>query len=64
MDETPDLDARVEELAERCYRYLEDQLYDPDPGIDGYDKEEQRQDVLEVLKDLFRELVREASGHA
>jgi hypothetical protein len=39
MNATPDLDARLQELVERYYNSLEDQLHDPDPQVDGYDKE-------------------------
>jgi hypothetical protein len=33
-----DLDVRLQELVERYYNSLEDQLYDPDPQVDGYGK--------------------------
>ena len=41
MSAMSDLDVRLQELAERYYNSLEDQLYDPDPKVDGYGKERQ-----------------------
>ena len=63
MSITSDLDARLQELAERTYRSLEDQLYDPKPAVDGYDKERQQQYILGLLGDLAREAVRLALGN-
>ncbi len=57
-----DLDSRLQELAERIYRSLEDQLYDPNPAVDGYDKESQKQYILGLLGDLAREAARLARG--
>jgi hypothetical protein len=45
----------LQQLAERYYGLLEDQLYDPQPRIDGYDKEHQRQCVTTLLRDLAHE---------
>jgi len=64
MSITSDLDARLQELAERTYRSLEDQLYDPKPAVDGYDKERQQEYILGLLGDLAREAVRFALGRA
>jgi hypothetical protein len=50
-----ELDVRLQELAERYYYSLEDQLYDPTPQVDGYDKERQKQYILDLLTDLARE---------
>ena len=55
MSAISDLDIRLQELAERYYNALEDQLYDPDPKMDGYDKEGQKQYILGLLQDLARE---------
>ena len=55
MSTISDLDARLQELIERYYNSLEDQLYDPDPQVDGYGKETQKQYVLDLLTDLARE---------
>ena len=52
-----DLNARLQKLAERYYHSLEDQLYDPDPEVDGYDKDRQQQYVLGLLEDLARDAV-------
>ena len=49
MSAMSDLDVRLQELAERYYNSLEDQLYDPDPEVDGYGKERQRQYILALL---------------
>jgi hypothetical protein len=57
MSAVSDLDARFGELAERYYHSLEDQLYDPDPEVDGYDKPRQRQHILELLQDLAQEAI-------
>ena len=54
MSAMSDLDLRLQELAGRAYDDLEDQLYDPDPAVDGYDKAGQRRHVLSLLKDLAR----------
>ena len=55
MSAMSDLDVRLQELAERYYNSLEDQLYDPDPEVDGYGKERQKQYILDLLADLARE---------
>lgn len=52
MTVTSALDVRWQELAERYYDLLEDQLYDPQPEVDGYGKEKQRQYVVNLLRDL------------
>ena len=62
MSAMSDLDVRLQELVERCYNSLEDQLYDPDPQVDGYGKERQRQYILEVLRHLARDAARLAQG--
>jgi hypothetical protein len=55
MSNPPSLDTLLQELAERTYRSLEDQLYDPKPAVDGYDKERQREYILGLLSDLAQE---------
>ena len=55
MSATPDLSARLRALAELYYRSLKDQLYDPDPKVDGYDKETQKQHITDLLCDLARD---------
>jgi len=55
MSAMSDLDVRLQELVERYYNSLEDQLYDPDPKVDGYGKERQKQYILDLLADLARE---------
>ena len=62
MSTTSDLDVRLQELVERYYNSLEDQLYDPDPQVDGYGKERQKQYILELLGDLARDAVSLAQG--
>ena len=62
MSAVSDLDIRLQELAERYYNSLEDQLYDPDPQVDGYGKERQKQYILELLGDLARDAVSLAQG--
>ena len=62
MSTAPGLDARLQELVERTYRSLEDQLYDPKPAVDGYDKERQQEYILGLLGDLAREAARLALG--
>ena len=57
-----DMDVRLQELVERYYNSLEDQLYDPDPRVDGYGKEKQKQYILELLGDLARDAVSLAQG--
>lgn len=52
MSVTPDLDIRLQELAEFYYRSLEDQLYDPSPKVDGFGKERQREYIVGLLQDL------------
>lgn len=52
MSNTSDLNVRLQELAERYYGLLEDQLYDPQPEVDGYGKEKQQQYVTNLLRDL------------
>ena len=55
MSAMSDLDVRLQELVERYYNSLEDQLYDPDPEADGYGKERQKQYILDLLADLAKE---------
>ena len=56
MSAMSDLDVRLQELVERYYNSLEDQLYDPDPEVDGYGKERQQQYITALLADLAREV--------
>ena len=56
------LDVRLQELVERYYNSLEDQLYDPDPQVEGYGKERQKQYILELLRDLARDAASLALG--
>ena len=60
MSSMSDLDVRLQELVERYYNSLEDQLYDPDPRVDGYGKEGQEQ----YIRDLLGGLARDAAGLA
>jgi len=62
MSSTSDLKVRLQELAERYYHSLEDQLYDPDPEVDGYDKERQQQYIRGLLQDLARDAANFALG--
>ena len=62
MSATSEPDIRLQELVERYYNSLEDQLYDPDPQVDGYGKERQKQYILELLGDLARDAVSLAQG--
>ena len=55
MSDTSALDDRLQDLVNRYYNSLEDQLYDPDPQVDGYGKETQKQYVLDLLTELARE---------
>ena len=55
MSAMSDLDVRLQELVERYYNSLEEQLYDPDPQVDGYGKERQKQYILDLLQDLARD---------
>jgi hypothetical protein len=55
MSDSSDLDDRLQDLVNRYYNSLEDQLYDPDPLVDGYGKETQKQYVLDLLADLAKE---------
>ena len=55
MSAMSDLDVRLQELVELYYNSLEDQLYDPDPKVDGYGKERQKQYILDLLAGLARE---------
>ena len=55
MSAMSDLDVRLQELAERYYDSLEDQLYDPDPKAGGYGKQRQQEYMLGLLQDLARE---------
>jgi hypothetical protein len=64
MSNPPAIDAQLQELVERTYRSLEDQLYDPKPEVDGYDKERQQEYILGLLGDLAREAARHALGAA
>jgi len=54
MSAMSDLDVQLQELAERYYNSLEDQLYDPDQGVDGYGKQRQKQYILDLLAELAR----------
>ena len=47
--------SNMQELAERYYRLLEDQLFDPQTHVDGYDKEHQQEYVTKLLRDLAHE---------
>ena len=62
MSAMSNLDVRLQELAERYYNSLEDQLYDPDPKVDGYGKEGQKQYILDLLRGLAREAASLALG--
>ena len=62
MSTMSDLDVRLQELVERYHNSLEDQLYDPDPQVDGYGKERQKQYILELLRDLARDAASLALG--
>ena len=62
MNAMSDLDVRLQELVERYYNSLEGQLYDPDPQVDGYNKERQKQYILELLGDLAQDAVSLAQG--
>ena len=62
MSAMSDLDVRLQELAERYYNSLEDQLYDPDLKVDGYGKERQKQYILDLLRDLARDAATLALG--
>ena len=62
MSTMSDLDVRLQELVERYYNSLKDQLYDPDPQVDGYGKERQKQYILELLRDLARDAASLALG--
>lgn len=62
MSHPPGLDAQLQDLVERTYRSLEDQLYDPKPEVDGYDKERQKEYLLGLLSDLARDAARLALG--
>ena len=57
-----DLDPRMRNLAERYYNSLEDQLYDPDPEVDGYDKDHQKRYIVELLTDLARDVAQLVSA--
>ena len=62
MSAASDLDIRLQELVERYYNSLVDQLYDPDPQVDGYGKERQKQYIHELLGDLARDATSLALG--
>lgn len=51
----PDLYNRLSRLAARYYDLLEDQLYDPQQGVDFYGKEQQRRHIISLLRDLAHE---------
>jgi hypothetical protein len=55
MSDPSAFDDRLQNLVKRYYNSLQDQLYDPDPQVDGYGKERQKQYVLDLLADLARE---------
>ena len=63
MSTMSELDIRLQELAGRYYHSMEDQLYDPDPQVDGYDKERQKQYILDLLTDLAREAATLVTDH-
>ena len=52
MSAMSDLGVRLQELAKRYYESLEDQLYEPDPKVDGYGKGRQKEYILDRLRDL------------
>ena len=62
MSAMSDLDVRLHKLVERFRDSLEDQLYDPDPQVDGYGKERQKQHILDLLRDLTRDAASVALG--
>ena len=62
MSAMSDLDARLQELVERYYNSLEDQLYAPDLQVDGYGKERQKEYILDLLRDLARDAASLALG--
>mgnify|MGYP001813254920 CR=1 FL=1 len=62
MSAMSDLDVRLQELVERYFNSLEDQLYDPDPQVDGYGKQRQKQYILDLLRDLARDAASLALG--
>jgi len=55
MTATSALNVRLQELAERYYGLLEDQLFDPQLHVDSYDKEQQQKYVTNLLRDLAHE---------
>lgn len=55
MNSPSNLDTQLQELAKRYYCLLEDQLYDPQPHVDGYDKKHQQKLVTNLLRDLVHE---------
>jgi hypothetical protein len=57
MSAMSNLDIQLQELAKCYYTYLEDQLYDPDPKVDGYGKEKQKEYIVALLQDLARDAV-------
>ena len=62
MSAMSDLDVRLQDLVERYYNSLEDQLYDPDSQVDGYGKERQKQYITALLADLAREAATLVTG--
>ena len=62
MSVSSDLDVYLQALAEHYYSSLEDQLYDPDPKVDGYGKERQKQYIVGLLVDLAREATTLVTG--
>jgi hypothetical protein len=62
MSDTSALDDRLQDLVNRYYNSLEDQLYDPDPQVDGYGKETQKQYVLDLLTELASEAISLITG--
>ena len=63
MSTMSELGIRLQELAERYYNSMEDQLYDPTPKVDGYGKHRQKQYVLDLLTDLAREVAALVTDH-
>ena len=62
MSAMSDRDVRLQELVERYCNSLQDQLYDPDPRVDGYGKERQKRYILDLLRDLARDAASLALG--
>ena len=63
MTELSPIPKELQELAERYYGLLEDQLYDPQPEVDGYGREKQQQAVTNLLRDLARDAANLLADH-